>query len=463
MKRIIAAFLILAAASSMSSARDIKGTVSCAGRTLSGVVVTDGVHFTRTNAKGAYVLNTAYEANYVYVVTPAGYIGDFSSGTPVFYSALKNSRDTYDIELERFSSKRKNFTIFSISDPQIKNRDQMKDFTSKPLHDLIRQGKKYASKGALVGIALGDIGWDSIEYTYTPYKHALKQLNFPIYPVIGNHDHNLKKIGVKSRDDYEEEFGPSNYAFWIGKDLVICVDNIIYDTNKKYKEGYSQDVLDFVKGVLEYAPRGTHIFFAQHSPAYTWHTDSYIVNAEKMFSILKGYDVDMLSGHTHMMNNYEYKGHIRDHNAPSICGAWWATDWCRDGEPAGYEIFKSRNGKLEWFYHSIGHKDDYQVEIIKPGESKKYPDSVIANIWDYDEGWSVRWYQDGEDMGPMEQVTDCSPVYRKQIASWYKKNGEATFRQPFENRHYFKADPQKDAKVLVVVKNRFGKEWKFEL
>lgn len=464
MKRIITIVTLLLAAVTILEAKNIKGTVTCDGRGVKDVIVTDGFSFAQTNINGQYRLSTAFDARFVYVVTPGRYTVDCSTGVPVFFKPIGNY-DIYDFELVK-GRKTDNYTLFSISDPQMKTKAHVRQFKGAPYRDIVSQGRKYGRKGQIAAVMLGDIGWDSIDLTNDLYKATVKNAGFPIYTVIGNHDHNRDKKGDKwTDDDYEDSFGPANYAFWIGKDLVICIDDIIYDTNKKYVEGYSEVVLSFVEGLLNLVPKGTHLYVAQHSPTYLWHRESpYIVNAEKFLKILDGYNVDIISGHTHFMNNNQLTPSIREHNAASICGAWWETDWCRDGTPSGYEIFTNRKGKLQWFYHSLGYKDDFQVEIIKPGESEKYPDAVIANVWDYDDEWTVEWYQDGVRMGAMERIRECSPTFRAQIARYYEKNKDkSTFRQPFENNHYFKAVPQAGSQVTIVVKSRFGKEWKFEL
>ena len=44
----------------------------------------------------------------------------------------------------------------------------------------------------------------------------------------------------------------------------------MYIKEKQYKEGYSEQVLEFVEQLLRYIPKDTHIFIAQHSPISNW-------------------------------------------------------------------------------------------------------------------------------------------------------------------------------------------------
>ena len=68
-----------------------------------------------------------------------------------------------------------------------------------------------------------------------------------------------------------------------------------------------------------------------------------------MLSLLDGRKVDILSGHSHIMNNYTISATVMDHNAPSICGSWWSADWCRDGVPPRYEMFHVNGNNISWF------------------------------------------------------------------------------------------------------------------
>ena len=450
-----------------ADARKVSGKVHCDGKALSGVIVTDGTVFTKTKGDGTFSINAGNNARFVYIITPSGYVADYRHGTPEFFREI--SGDELDFNLEK-TARPSSYTIFSISDPQIRNKEQLKQFSGAPFEDLKKEGKKYGRKGPVVGIVLGDSGWDKDLPKLLPeYRKKIAKLGFPVYTVTGNHDYNKERSFRNYSKDYFDNFGPYNYAFWMGKDIVICVNNIIYTKEKEYVEGYSDEVLKFVRKLLKYVPKKTHIFMAQHCPLERWwkpEDTKRVVNGDKMLQLLAGRKVDILSGHTHIMNNYQLTPDIMDHNAPSICGSWWVTDWCRDGVPAGYEIFNVKGKDISWFYRSIGYPDDYQVEIIAPGQSMFHPNSVVANVWDYDENWTVTWEQDGVDMGPMTMVKDCSPTYIRKIEKYYAGIGKemASFRAPKRSIHYFAATPDQYAKVVTVhVKSRFGKEWKYDV
>nr|MCR5519885.1 calcineurin-like phosphoesterase C-terminal domain-containing protein [Bacteroidales bacterium] len=320
-----------------------------------------------------------------------------------------------------------------------------------------------------VGISLGDIAWNELNM-FEPYKQAIKKTGIPFYTVIGNHDFIQNKSGKAAEESYEDAFGPVNWAFWLGEDLVVGLNNIrfrgeVEDPKKsgKYDEGYPEWSMDFMRELLKFIPKGTHIFIAQHSPTYHWFKDRYIVNGKEMIAMLEGYKVDFLSGHTHILNNFKYTEDIREHNPAAICGAWWETTWCNDGTPRGYHIFDRVDGELSYYWHNVDYPDDYQVEFIAKGESRFNPDCYIANVWDYDENWTIEWFQDGVSMGAPEMVKDVSPTYISQIEEKFKDRIIPKYKRPRKNIHYFAVKTVGEAHSIVMeVSAPDGRKWSHE-
>ena len=300
------------------------------------------------------------------------------------------------------------------------------------------------------------------------WKDNIPRAGIPFYTVPGNHDHNRKVTG---NDDlalavYNEHFGPGYYAFHMGKDLVIMLDNIIYHNKKDYEEGYTEDILKWVKSLLKHIPQEADIYVVQHSPlngrSPLKSRGKLISNAGAMMDILKSRNTTFISGHNHISNIDQYAPNIMEHNVASICGTWWDAYHCKDGTPRGYKVFTKYADELHWYYKSIGKDKDFQYEIFLPGEAEMNPESVVLNIWDYDPQWHVEWWEDGKPMGEMKQVEEKSPLHMAEITERYASDekGAPKYKKTAKARHYFAARPKEGAsKITVRIRNRFGNEW----
>lgn len=465
MKRLFTAIAMMLVISSASEAKKISGTVKCGKEKLSNVIVTDGTSFTKTKANGSFKMNISDNADYVYVVTPAGYVGDWSEGSPKFY--IPASSDKFNFQLQKWGDDKGNYSIVAIADPQTQSKKHFNLFVGEPLDDLAATCKQQSSKTTTVGLTLGDIAWDSGTTIFPQYKQEIQRTGIPFYNVMGNHDYQKEMKGDhETSNQFREFFGPENYAFGVGDDYVIVLDDIIYDTEKKYVEGFSDEVLAWVENLVAFIPKTSKLYIAVHCPVLRWFKDEfYTFQGEKLIDILSEYDVTVLSGHTHINYNIKYSDHFMEQNIASLCGTWWIADHCNDGTPGGYKVLEKNNGNLSWYYKSVGHDKDYQVEIYKPGESLLHPNAVVANIWDYDSRWTVEWYEDGKLKGDMKQVKGLSPVFQKELDLVYPDGKDIpSYKQPRENIHYFIAEPNQYAKkVTVVIKNPFGKEWKYDV
>ena len=448
-----------------SEARPAKGTVTCEGKGLNKVIVTDGESFTTTKAGGKFRFEINDTAKFVYIITPSGYVADWSKGSPEFYKAAKDT-DNFTFELIKTDNTDKEYNIIAVGDPQPKKDSHFEEFIGKPLDDICRTVSDLSAP--TIGIVLGDICYDKF-HLQKRWKEEIVRTGIPFYPVIGNHDHD-KKIDndTESSHSYIKYFGPENYAFFIGKDLVIVLDNIIYRNHNKYKEGYTDEIISWVSKLLKLAPKKCDIIMAQHSSLNgrwhrSWNIEPSTVNCDKMIELLKNHNVNFLSGHNHVHGNFEYSENMYEHNVAAICGTWWDTYHCTDGTPRGYKVLNKKDGNLTWYYKSIDKDPDFQYEVYMPGEAPMNPEHLVLNVWDYDSKWKIEWFEDGQYRGPMEQVYEKSPIHTSELKAKYEPTGTEpkVYRLTQKAIHYFAAKPSANAKeITVVITNRFGKTWK---
>lgn len=456
MKKFFIGILVLALSCMSAQARKVRGTVRCGSEPLSGVVVTDGYGFAMTQKSGKFVLEVSDEAEFVYIVTPAGHVADWSSGVPAFYIPV-SGRNRFDFQLTR-TAEGSEYHIIAVSDPQTYSDEHFAEFAALPLEDMARTAAAFEGTG--VGLVLGDISWDRIEIL-DMYKKEIVRAGIPFYPVVGNHDNEAYVQGDREASaSYRRKMGPENYAFFLGNEVVIVLDNIIYDTNFKCRIGYTDQVMSWVEGLLEVLPADAGLYIAQHAPL--GHGDRRIINGDRLLDLVRGRQVNFLSGHTHVNANHLIEKDIRDHNVGAVCGAWWDTKHCTDGTPRGYKVFTMSDGGLSWYYKPVGLGKDHIAEVFSLGETPEFPEAVVVNVWDWDPDWKVEWYEDGVFKGTMEQVRAVSAVFTDEIEAAYRTAGQdiPRWKRGRPSSHNFAAVPSPSAgTVTVCVESPFGQKW----
>ncbi len=440
----------------ISGGSRIIGKVTDGKAGLADVLVTDGSRFTRTDKTGFFIMELTKGAEFLSIVTPPGYVADYSSGAPQFYQKVVSGKTSYDFTLTKLSNS-PDYNFVVMADPQPKNQAQFDLFKGEPLEELANTCKALAKDRMTIGICLGDIVQDAMNL-FASYKEEIRRTGIPFYAVIGNHDFNKDLTGLDAAADFKNAFGPINYAFYLGNDLVVTLNDMEYQTAKKFEESYPEETVLFLKALLAQVPKTTKLYVAQHVPIHRWWKDAPIGRGEEVFALLDGYDVTFLSGHTHVQNITPLRKGIHDHNISGFLGAWWIIDVCRDGTPRGYEIFSRTGTSLSWVYHTVETGDKVQYEIIRPGQSSRNPNSIILNTWDVDDDWKFEWFQDGTPKGQMERVNDISYRYATEIAAAYP--GYTSTYDPNVNKHFFKATPDAGAKQVVIkITGHFGQKW----
>lgn len=441
--------------------RIIDGIVKCRNKGLDNVAVTDGRSFTTTSKDGKFQLNASDDSEFVYIVTPSGYVADWSSGVPEFYQAAIG-RDYFEFDLTEYATDSDNYNMVVMADPQTHDQYHFSKFMAEPMTDLCNTVKNlpYAS----IGLTLGDICWDKIDII-SEYKKGIIQTGIPFYPVVGNHDHMAYYKGdMESSSEYRSYLGPENYAFFIGNDVVIVLDNIIYDTDFKLELGYADHVLKWVENVMKHVSAEADVFVAQHANCVRNY--GRIKNLDVLLSLLDGHEVKILSGHTHINGNRILSDFAVEHNIAAICGAWWDTIHSIDGTPRGYKVYTKVNDELSWYYKPVDYDADYIAEVFTPGESQLHPESFVVNVWDWDENWTVEWWQDGEYAGALSPVDEVSPVFVREINAAYSSYGLEipSWKRERPCGHNFVMTPAEGVKeVTVSVTSPFGNNCKFVL
>lgn len=432
---------------------------------VEGVVVNDGTNFTRTNNKGIYYLKSDLaRSRFVSVTVPSTYeITTERHVATGFYTRLsdKEKVNRRDFVLKKRNQVPEEFLYIALSDPQVKDEKQLDRFRSETVPDLNETINRFSGK-EVYGVVLGDMVFDMMNL-FTPYKEALQQTDITTYfHTIGNHDFDLKYNDYQNttnisdgygEQEYESHFGPTDYSANVGNIHIITLKNLDYFQRKKYTERLTNTQLEWLKKDLSYVKPGSIVFLNLHAPTSnkSGKGGGNTRNATELMEILKNYKVHIFAGHTHFYENAEVTPTIYEHNIGAVCGAWWAGNVNRCGAPNGYLVVQVKGQEISWFYKATGKEKTYQFRIYKPGEFLTQADYVVANVWDWDSAYSIKWYEDGVLKGSMEQFSDEDQDY---ITMHGKAAG-------YQTNHLFRARPTVGThNITIEVTNRFGETFK---
>ena len=452
---IIILFLLLSVMT--GRAETVKGYVKSGNQGLGEVLVTDGYSFTVTDNKGNYAIELNEKAEFVYILTPKGYVADFSSGVPQFYQPVDKARKEYNFDLQPMKGNANRFAMITMADTQLDTASDVHRLMSETLPDMQETLKQYTDVQT-AGILLGDISWD-VYVQNEAYKEFARQLNIPIYPVIGNHDFDKYMEPTPEADFahiYKANFGPLYYAFQLGDVYYIVLNNMVYYGNKKYKTTLEQeDQMKWLELLLNCVlQQDKQVVVAMHAPLKPSSERPLIPGGEKLKQMLMNkFQSTIISGHYHRNTNTNIGAGIMEHNLGAICGTWWNGDTGSDGSPNGYQVFEGEGSKIKWYYKATGKDRSVQFKVYAKGTVMERPNAVVVKIWNWDDAWRVRWYEDGKFMGDMSRFYSFDPDY---LAHLNGRRAVADYT-PARTDHYFSAVPSAGAKeIKIEVTDRFG-------
>ena len=495
------------------------------GSPVAGVVVSDGKTSVKTDRDGNYALPLAldeYTPTFIYVSTPSEYTCPIVEGVPTFFKAWKDAQNmrSVDFELIPNTGNVNRYTLYMIGDPQIRARGAKSDRITwdsiDAMKDMFRELREHSSNITgrnVYGMVLGDItsGWHE---QIPEHIDQCKTLNFPLYHLIGNHDHLIGDGDLtvaQGHEPYEKWFGPRNYSVNLGKFHLICLDDIIVDHQaQSSKYGITDEDLEWLRSDLAFVPENTHLIVCAHSNMFM--TDGYseasngIVNGPGYAALLKKYaKVYHFAGHSHSSFNYVYPedselSNMEVHVIARATGILQLNEWIADGgTPKGFFVGEIDGEKFTWKWHltkyvsgeykcSIPPSYTYRPWIYNNGvayigdkvlddsvqlrtyEGGTYPDGfVYANIFLYDEKWGdVYLHVDGGGKYKMERVPKGDPytydAANKEIIEHYNNYHEYFkdygHRVITSVRHLFRVKPNElHGTGRVQVTDRFGQTY----
>ena len=498
---------------------NVYGVVHCDGERLADVVVSDGVEVVKTDKNGVYQFKSAKKWGYVFISIPKGYEVGSEGVLPRFHATLTGKADKaerHDFNLVKVNQEK--YRVYFLGDMHLADRTNdlnqfdkcMKEVKADIMDDDV---KSYV-------ITLGDMTWDLYWYSnkyYFPqylervnsfFKNAAKQVQF--FHTIGNHDHDMSKAGdFDTVIEYVKDIAPTYYSFNIGDVHYIVLDDILctnaggdpYATPKPvrdYEDEITAEQLKWLEKDLSFISETTPVIVTSHAPVYkeTKKNENtyYLNNSETLISKFKGYNVDFVTGHTHVLYNVDKTSEdIYEHNAGAVCASWWWSGYltpgihiCTDGAPGGYSVWDITGTDKKWRYKGTGRdaneqfrsydlnkvwftveKDAPKVPAALKSEFEKYTkaypknsdNEVLINIWNWDPNWKIEIKENGKTLS-CTRVKGYDPLHIAALTAKRFNNSAIKEVPAFitkENYHMFKVKASSATSTIdIKVTDKFG-------
>lgn len=500
---------------------NVYGVVHCDGEGLADVVVSDGVEVVKTDEYGVYQFKSAKKWGYVFISIPKGYEVGSEGVLPQFHATLTEKADKaerHDFNLVKVNQEK--YRVYFLGDMHLADRTNdlnqfdncMKEVKADIMGDDV---KSYV-------ITLGDMTWDLYWYSrkyYFPqylksvnyyFKNAAKQVQF--FHTIGNHDHDMCKDGdFNTVVEYVKDIAPTYYSFNIGDVHYIVLDDILCTNvggaasakpERAYKSEVTDEQLKWLAKDLSYVSKTTPVIVTSHAPVYAKETkknvnDYYLNNSATLVSKFKGYKVDFVTGHTHVLYNVDKKSSegigIYEHNAGAVCASWWWSGYltpgihiCTDGAPGGYSVWDITGTDKKWRYKGTGRdeneqfrsydlnnvwftveKDAPKVPAALKSDFEKYTDAypknskneVLINIWNWDPNWKIEIKENGKTLS-CTRVKGYDPLHIAALTAKRFNNSAIKEVPAFitkENYHMFKVKASSPTSTIdIKVTDEFG-------
>ena len=401
----------------------VYGIVSCEGKGVSGVIVTDGVSFAETDESGAYQFSTSKKDGFVYITKPAGYdIPVEGARASFFHYFTKPAGEAEQVDFELIPSDGRPVSILVLGDIHLAGINNDRSLFAKGMKDM----KSYVSSRPdrrFYALTLGDLSWDSYWYSndydlrkYVSDLNTYAPDGVPFFNTVGNHDHDQNAVGdILSIRPYHSIIGPTNYSFDVGNYHVVVLDDIectnsqastITGDYRSCNVNVVPEVLQWLKGDLSYVPKTKIIIAAMHGNLYAPVAESSVTaykqimdNLNELLACFKGRTVHFLTGHTHNKFNVDKlsvsaNAHF-EHNNGALCAAWWQTEklsgnsLSKDGSPGGYAVFDMDEDGLYWQYKAVEKDIAYQFRSFDLNNVNLTTDKYIpgCTVDSYKEQW----------------------------------------------------------------------------
>lgn len=390
-----------AAAATPPPAATVTGTVTCDGKPLAGVTVSDGVLFATTDDTGYYALASKKFQGTVFVITPSGYEPVCRKGVlPQFWAALKSRKpdkpERHDFVLKRCDNRRHRMIVSA--DLHLANRSEDLLQLKNTYIPAIREAVEEARRDSLpvYSIILGDLSssahWYSSEFDIGDALHSVVASGYPtmLYTVMGEQDYDGATPCSGATDHNAERMyvyacGPKYYSMNIGDIHYVVLDNTVFRNEagegpypteivgkRNYDRFVTSDQLAWLRRDLALVTdKATPIVVCMHHNAFRSSQKGTLVNSftdkrwlDSLTLCLRDFgNVHFFTGHSHRKRTAVSSElpNIVEHDLPSASGNAWVTVFdgfrhlCPDGTAPGFDICTMDGRDISWVYRTEEH------------------------------------------------------------------------------------------------------------
>lgn len=398
----------------------LRGRVTAGGRGVAGARVTDGRQVVRVDADGRFDFASTDTQRWLSVCPPRGFelpVGP--KGTLQLHAPIGvGSEVVHEFQLTPRAQSDERHAMLVLADPQTQDAHEMQRMHGETVPDVIATRRAIGNDLPVFGVTCGDIMFDDLAL-YPEYERAVTRMGIPFAQVVGNHDLDQGAGTTEgSVQTFERHFGPSHYSFDVGA-VHYQVLNDVFWHGAGYLGYLTEEQLAWVAADLAFVEPGRRVVVLTHIPLestqYLRNDEARpapgvsMTNREALQRLYERHRVHIVAGHTHE-SEHRIGGKIHEHVAGAVCGAWWSGDICHDGTPNGYAVYEMSGEEVRWRYKATGQDASHQLRLYAPGADPTAAGDLVANAWDWDPSWVVRWFEDGESRGLMSQRRGLDPM-----------------------------------------------------
>lgn len=287
-------------------------------KTLSGVMVSDGLYVVKTGQDGSFCLPGHEKERFIFITTPSGFKTDNA-----YYRRISKQEQTYDfgvIPYDAHIRKDGSHRFVHISDTEIHG-----SVTNAEHSDWVQNIREYAANEEIAFIMHGgDICYENGLKNHIRLMNT-GNMNVPVFYSIGNHDLVKGEYGEKM---FEQIYGPVYYSFDAGNVHYVVTPMMGGDYAPSYRPS---DIYEWLENDLAQIPAGKSIVVFGHDLPVTG--DSFI------FDMKDGRKLDLdkhnlkawLYGHWHI-------SHIHKHKSAYSIGSLTPIRGGIDHSPASFRV-----------------------------------------------------------------------------------------------------------------------------